>query len=82
MVCCPHPLPLKVKIFDLKISQSSVKVNTYPCDIHRQCLSIFYPNYSKEYHIGLGEMYVADERFIANYNRGYGDYLRKQNRGV
>ena len=39
------------------------------CDLHRQWLCVFYPKYSKEYHIGLGEMYVADERFKANYEK-------------
>jgi len=39
------------------------------CDIHRQWLNIFYPRYSKEYHKGLGEMYVTDERFRANYDK-------------
>jgi DNA-binding transcriptional MerR regulator len=39
------------------------------CDLHRQWLCVFYPKYSKEYHKGLGEMYVADERFKANYDR-------------
>lgn len=39
------------------------------CDLHRQWLCIFYPSYSKEYHRGLGEMYVADERFAANYEK-------------
>jgi len=49
------------------------------CDIHRQWLSIFYPNYSNEYHIGLGEMYVADARFKANYDKlapGCTEFLR------
>ena len=39
------------------------------CDLHRQWLCVFYPNYSKEYHKGLAEMYVADERFKANYEK-------------
>lgn len=39
------------------------------CDLHRQWLCVFYPDYSKEYHKGLGEMYVADERFRANYDK-------------
>ena len=39
------------------------------CDLHRQWLCVFYPNYSKEYHRGLGEMYAADERFKANYEK-------------
>lgn len=39
------------------------------CDLHRQWLCIFYPKYSKEYHKGLGEMYVLDERFKAVYDK-------------
>jgi hypothetical protein len=39
------------------------------CDLHRQWLCVYYPKYSKEYHRGLGEMYVADERFKAKYDK-------------
>ena len=39
------------------------------CDLHRQWLLVFNPDYSKEYHKGLGEMYVADERFKAHYEK-------------
>lgn len=49
------------------------------CDLHRQWLCVFYPRYSKEYHKGLGEMYVADERFRANYDKlapGCTEFLR------
>ena len=49
------------------------------CDLHRLWLCVFYPKYSKEYHKGLGEMYVADERFKANYEKlaaGCTEFLR------
>jgi len=49
------------------------------CDLHRQWLCVFYPGYSKEYHMGLGEMYVADERFRVNYDKlapGCTEFLR------
>ena len=49
------------------------------CDLHRQWLCVVYPKYSKEYHMGLGEMYVADERFRANYDKiapGCTEFLR------
>ena len=49
------------------------------CDLHRRWLCVFYPKYSKEYHVGLGEMYVADERFKANYDKlavGCTEFLR------
>ncbi len=37
-------------------------------DLHRQWLSYFWPNYSKEAHMGLAQMYVDDERFTAYYD--------------
>ena len=49
------------------------------CDLHRQWLCVYYPAYGKEYHKGLGEMYVADERFKANYDKiapGCAEFLR------
>lgn len=49
------------------------------CALHRQWLCIYYPKYSREYHIGLGEMYVADARFKANYEKlavGCTEFLR------
>lgn len=49
------------------------------CDLHRQWLCLFYPRYSKAYHQGLAEMYVADERFRANYDKiapGCTEFLR------
>jgi len=49
------------------------------CDLHKQWLVVFYPNYNKEYHLGLAEMYVADERFKANYEKlavGCTEFLR------
>lgn len=49
------------------------------CDLHRQWLCVFYPRYNKEYHRGLGEMYVADDRFRANYDKlapGCTEFLR------
>jgi len=49
------------------------------CDLHRQWLCVYYPDYSKEYHIGLADMYVADERFKAHYEKimpGCAEFLR------
>ena len=55
------------------------KLAQQACDLHRRWLCIFYPKYSKEYHKGLGEMYVADDRFRANYDKlapGCTEFLR------
>ena len=49
------------------------------CELHKQWLCVYYPRYSKEYHMGLGEMYLADERFKANYEKlaiGCTEFLR------
>lgn len=36
--------------------------------LHRRWLTFTWPSYSPEAHAGLGEMYVADERFTAYYD--------------
>lgn len=47
--------------------------------LHKQWISFHWPTYSKEAHAGLAEMYVADERFQAYYNKvqsGAAQFLR------
>lgn len=41
------------------------------CQLHKEWICMFWPDgmYTKEAHRGLGEMYVADERFTAYYDR-------------
>jgi len=49
------------------------------CDLHRQWLCVFYPDYSKEYHKSLGEMYVSCKRFKVYYEKiapGCAEFLR------
>ncbi|WP_419957806.1 MerR family transcriptional regulator [Psychrobacillus psychrotolerans] len=38
-------------------------------DYHKQWLGFYWDQYSKEAHAGLAEMYVADERFTAYYDK-------------
>lgn len=38
-------------------------------DLHRQWLTYFWPEYSKEAHAGVVRMYVEDERFTAYYDQ-------------
>lgn len=38
------------------------------CDLHRQWLSFSWQSYTKEAHLGLGLMYVEDERFKKYYD--------------
>lgn len=50
------------------------------CELHGRWLAIFYPDYNKVYHKGLGELYVSDERFKAYYEKiapGCAEFLRK-----
>ncbi|MCL1987538.1 MAG: MerR family transcriptional regulator [Firmicutes bacterium] len=53
----------------LKTGNPASELAQKACDLHRQWLSIYYPAYSKQYHAGLAEMYVADERFKEHYEK-------------
>jgi len=49
------------------------------CELHKQWLCYFWDSYTKEAHAGLAEMYVADERFTAYYDKvavGSAPFLR------
>jgi DNA-binding transcriptional MerR regulator len=39
------------------------------CELHKKWLCYFGDNYSKEAHIGIGQMYVEDPRFTAYYDK-------------
>ena len=48
-------------------------------DLHKQWLCYTWPQYSKEAHAGLAQMYVDDERFTAYYDKeqpGTAEFLR------
>lgn len=48
-------------------------------DLHKQWLTFYWDQYSKEAHAGLGQMYVDDERFRAYYDEqrpGTAEFLR------
>ncbi|MGI5840046.1 MAG: MerR family transcriptional regulator [bacterium] len=48
-------------------------------DLHRQWLSFYWGNYTKEAHAGVAQMYVDDERFKAYYDKeqpGAAEFLR------
>lgn len=51
------------------------------CELHKEWLCLFWPDgmYNKQTHKGLGEMYAADERFKAYYDKiapGAAEFLR------
>jgi len=37
-------------------------------ELHKRWLAFYWPKYTKEAHVGLAQMYMADERFIAYYD--------------
>ncbi|RBP92986.1 DNA-binding transcriptional MerR regulator [Cytobacillus firmus] len=48
-------------------------------DLHKQWITFYWSEYSQEAHAGLAEMYVADERFKAYYDKirpGAAEFLR------
>jgi len=63
----------------LKTGEPAGEAAQHACELHRQWLCVMYPKYSKKYHKGLAEMYVADERFKAHYEKiapGCAEFLR------
>ena len=49
------------------------------CELHREWLSFSWKQYSKQAHLGLVQMYVADPRFTEYYDRnlcGCAQFLR------
>lgn len=55
----------------VKTGDPSSKEALQTAELHRQWLSFTWPFYSKEAHRGLADMYVADERFAAYYDKAH-----------
>jgi DNA-binding transcriptional MerR regulator len=53
----------------LKTGDPAGELAQKAADLHRQWISYFWDNYSKEAHAGLAQMYVDDERFTAYYDK-------------
>ncbi len=63
----------------LEIGDPAGELAQKACDLHGKWLAIFQPEYDKAYHKSLGELYVADERFKAYYDKiapGCAEFLR------
>ena len=63
----------------LKTGDPASELAQAACALHRQWLSHYNPDYSKDYHRALGDMYVTDERFRAYYDNiaaGCAEFLR------
>jgi len=62
-----------------KTGDPSCELAQNAADLHKQWLSYFWNEYSKEAHAGLAQMYVDDERFTAYYDKnqpGTAEFLR------
>lgn len=63
----------------MKIGDPKGELAQKAADLHRQWLMFFWPEYSKEAHAGLAQMYVDDERFKEHYEKiqpGATEFLR------
>ncbi len=63
----------------LEIGDPAGELAQKACDLHGKWLATFQPEYYKAYHKSLGELYVADERFKAYYDKiapGCAEFLR------
>ena len=63
-----------------KIGDPSSVVAQKAADLHKQWLTYYWSEYSKEAHAGVAQMYVDDERFKAYYDKdqdGVAEFLRE-----
>ncbi|MFN7252376.1 MAG: MerR family transcriptional regulator [Anaerobacillus sp.] len=63
----------------LKVGDPSSDIAQKAADLHKQWLTYYWSEYSKEAHAGLAQMYVDDERFKAYYDKdqdGAAEFLR------
>ena len=75
---------LEQDIFDalaegMKTGDPSGEKAQKAADLHKRWLTYYWDEYSKEAHAGLAQMYVADERFKAYYDKkqpGTAEFLR------
>jgi DNA-binding transcriptional MerR regulator len=62
-----------------KIGDPASELAQKAADLHKKWLMFYWPQYSKEAHAGLAQMYVDDERFTAYYDKeqpGTAEFLR------
>lgn len=63
----------------LKTGDPAGELAQKAADLHKQWLTYYWKEYSKEAHAGLAQMYVDDERFTAYYDKeqpGTAEFLR------
>ncbi len=63
----------------MKTGDPAGELGQKAAELHKQWIKYFWPQYSKEAHAGLAQMYVDDERFTAYYDKqqpGTAEFLR------
>jgi DNA-binding transcriptional MerR regulator len=63
----------------MKTGDPAGELGQKAAELHKQWIMYFWPQYSKEAHAGLAQMYVDDERFTAYYDKqqpGTAEFLR------
>lgn len=61
---------INTKLLDaMDTNDASSELSQEVAKLHKEWLCFTWPKYSKEAHAGLAEMYVADERFTAYYDK-------------
>jgi DNA-binding transcriptional MerR regulator len=63
----------------MKTGDPAGELGQKAADLHKQWLTFYWPEYSKEAHAGLAQMYVDDSRFTAYYDKiqpGAAEFLR------
>ncbi|WP_449538553.1 MerR family transcriptional regulator [Ferdinandcohnia sp. Marseille-Q9671] len=63
----------------IKVGDPAGELGQKAAELHKKWLLFFWPQYSKEAHAGLAQMYVDDERFTAYYDKeqpGTAEFLR------
>ena len=53
----------------LKTGDPAGKLAQEVAELHKKWLQFTWPNYSKDAHVGLAQMYVDDERFTEYYDK-------------
>lgn len=70
---------LKVLVEAYKTGDPASELAQKTADLHREWLTFYWGNYTKEAHAGIAQMYVDDERFAAYYDKnqaGAAQFLR------
>ena len=55
------------------MKEESNELHLEIAELHKRWLSFYWPKYTRQAHLGLAQMYIADERFTQYYDSKVGD---------